>query len=128
VRPVNNERLWFIDGSKREIYDDGLDDLFDHNVEKAVTRFWEQSFQMLEEEHIDIIAHVDKIKMHNQHRFFTEQEPWYLALVDHALELIRKHDVIIEINTRDYTRNVATVFILPTIFWNMPEKCTSPSS
>jgi histidinol-phosphatase (PHP family) len=100
VRPENEDQLWFIDGSKREIYDDGLDRLFNHNVEKAVTRFWEQSFQMLEEEHFDIIAHMDKIKMHNQHRFFTEQEPWYIALVDHALDLIRKHNVIIEINTR----------------------------
>lgn len=100
VRPVNDNRLWFIDGSKREIYDDGLDQLFNHQVEKAVTRFWEQTFEMLEQERIDIIAHIDKIKMHNQHRFFTEQEPWYIALVDHALDLVRKHDVILEINTR----------------------------
>lgn len=100
VRPANDERLWFIDGSKREIYDAGLDILFNNNIQKAVTTFWEQSFQMLEEEHLDIIAHLDKIKMHNQHRFFTEEEKWYIDLVDHALSLIKKNDVIVEINTR----------------------------
>lgn len=100
VRPANDDRLWFIDGSKREIYDEGLAQLFNNNVQKAVTTFWEQTFQMIEEEHFDIIAHIDKIKMHNQHRFFTEQEGWYIDLVDYALKLIKKHDLIVEINTR----------------------------
>ncbi|MEG1556037.1 MAG: histidinol-phosphatase [Bacteroidales bacterium] len=97
--PLHNE-LWFIDGSKRETYDRGLDELFHRNIQKAVTTFWEQSFEMLETEQFDIIAHLDKIKMHNQDRFFTQQESWYLDLVDYALYLIKKHDVIIEMNSR----------------------------
>lgn len=100
VRPDNSDEVWFIDGSKREIYDNGLAQLFNNDIRKAVTTFWEQTFQMLEEEHFDIIAHFDKIKMHNQNRFFTEDEKWYMELVDHAIELIRKQNIIIEINTR----------------------------
>ncbi len=100
VRPTDREGIWFIDGPKREVYDEGLNTLFDHNIRKAVTTFWEQTFEMLETEHLNIIAHLDKIKMHNQHRFFQEDEPWYISLSDKALQLIRKHDVIIEINTR----------------------------
>ena len=100
VRPPHGEGLWFIDGSKRETYDDGLDRLFDHNVKKAVTCFWEQTFEMIETEHFEIIAHFDKIKMHNQHRFFEDDEPWFQALADKALQLIKRHDLIVEVNTR----------------------------
>ncbi len=100
VRPQNSEKLWFIDGSKREIYDDGLFQLFNGNIKQAVTTFWEQTFEMLETQRMDIIAHVDKIKMHNQHRFFQEDESWYKILVDKALQLIRQCDVVMEINTR----------------------------
>lgn len=100
VRPQNMYELWFIDGPKREIYDEGLAKLFDSNIRKAVTTFWEQTFEMLETEQMDIIAHFDKIKMHNQHRFFQEDEHWYSILADKALQLIYQHNIIIEINTR----------------------------
>lgn len=100
VRPPHGDGLWFIDGSKQEIYDNGLRDLFDNNIKAAVTTFWEQTFEMLETQHMDIIAHFDKIKMHNRDRFFTEDESWYKVLADKAIQLIKRHDVIIEINTR----------------------------
>lgn len=100
VRPENSDNIWFIDGSKREIYDNGLRDFFGGNVKKAVTRFWEQSFEMIETEQFDVIAHFDKIKMHNQKRYFTEEEEWYKLLVDHCIELIRRKQLIVEINTR----------------------------
>lgn len=100
VRPSHGDKLWFIDGSKREIYDNGLSEFFHNDIKTAVTTFWEQTFEMIETQHLDIIAHLDKIKMHNQHRFFTEEEIWYEALADHALDLIHRHNVIIEINSR----------------------------
>jgi len=100
VRPPHGDGLWFIDGSKQEIYDDGLRDLFDNNIKAAVTTFWEQTFEMLETQKMDIIAYFDKIKMHNRDRFFTEDETWYKVLADKAIQLIKRHDVIIEVNTR----------------------------
>ena len=100
VRPQHSDQLWFIDGHNRQIYDDGLAQLFDHNIKAAVTTFWEQTFEMLETQHLDIIAHFDKIKMHNQNRFFTEDESWYRTLATHAVELIHQCNVIVEINTR----------------------------
>ena len=101
VRPPHGDGLWFIDGSKQEIYDNGLRDLFDNDIKAAVTAFWEQTFEMLETQHLDIIAHFDKIKMHNRDRFFTEDENWYKVLADKAIQLIKRHDVIIEVNTRE---------------------------
>ena len=100
VRAPNSNSIWFIDGPKREIYDQGLIRLFDGNIRKAVTQFWEQTFEMIETQHFDIIAHFDKIKMHNQDRYFTEDEPWYIQLVDHCIELIHRQHLIVEINTR----------------------------
>jgi len=100
VRPPHSDELWFIDGHDRQIYDDGLDNLFGHDIRKAVTTFWEQTFEMLETQHLDVIAHFDKIKMHNQNRFFREDETWYRTLATHAVELIHRHDVIVEVNTR----------------------------
>lgn len=100
VKHPQSQNVWFIDGSKREIYDQGLEQLFDNNIRKAVTAFWEQTFEMIETQTFDIIAHIDKIKMHNQNRFFTEDETWYRQLVDHAIELIHQKKIIIEINSR----------------------------
>ena len=100
VRPPHGDGLWFIDGSKQEIYDNGLRELFNNDIKAAVTAFWEQTFEMLETQHLDIIAHFDKIKMHNRDRFFKEDENWYKVLADKAIQLIKRHDVIIEVNTR----------------------------
>ena len=57
VRQPNGDNLWFIDGSKQETYDNGLRDLFNNDIKAAVTTFWEQTFEMLETQHLDIIAH-----------------------------------------------------------------------
>lgn len=92
--------LWFIDGSKQQIYDDGLKNYFHNDIKKAVTAFWEQTFEMIETQKFDIIAHLDKIKMHNQDRFFTEKESWYLDLAEKAVQLIYNHNIIVEINSR----------------------------
>lgn len=92
--------LWFIDGSKQQIYDDGLKNYFHNDIRKAVTAFWEQTFEMIETQEFDIIAHLDKIKMHNQDRFFTETESWYLDLVEKAIHLIYQKNIIVEINSR----------------------------
>ncbi len=100
VSTGHDQPLWFIDGSKQQIYDDGLKNYFHNDIRKAVTAFWEQTFEMIETQKFDIIAHLDKIKMHNQDRFFTEQEPWYLDLVEKAIQLIYNKDIIVEINSR----------------------------
>lgn len=100
VKPSHSEELWFIDGRDRQIYDNGLQHLFQGNIQKAVTQFWEQTFEMIETQSFDIIAHFDKIKMHNQNRFFQEDEKWYRTLAEHAVTLIKRKNLIVEINSR----------------------------
>jgi len=104
VNVPNSDELWFIDGPKRETFDNGIELFFNNNVKKAITCFWEQTFEMIETQKFDIIAHIDKIKMHNQDRFFKEDEAWYVKLVDHAVELVSKKNIIVEINSRGIYR------------------------
>lgn len=100
VRNPDSGELWFIDGSKSEVYDEGLKKVFGGDIRKAVTSFYHQSMQMIETQKPEIIGHLDKIKMHNQNRFFTEDEPWYIKLIDETLDLAKSSDCIIELNTR----------------------------
>ncbi len=100
VKNSNHEKLWFIDGPKREIYDNGLNEIFGGDIRRGVTAYWHQINQMLEEESFDIVGHLDKIKMHNQGRWFNETDKWYTGLVNETLDLIAEKGVIVEVNTR----------------------------
>lgn len=92
--------LWFIDGSKQEIYDDGLQKVFGGDIRKGVKAYYHQINKMIESQSFEILGHFDKIKMHNKNRYFTEDEDWYIKLVDESLELIKQKNLIVEVNTR----------------------------
>lgn len=100
VKPENTDELWFTDGPDYRTYDQGLNELFGGDIKKAVTTYYRQLNEMIETQHIDIIGHFDKIKMHNRDRFFKEDEPWYLELVSETLDLLQDRDIIVEVNTR----------------------------
>jgi histidinol-phosphatase (PHP family) len=104
VKVPNSNEVWFIDGPKRDTFDNGIAAFFNNDVKKAVTCFWEQTFEMIETQKFDIIAHIDKIKMHNQDRYFTEDEEWYAKLVDCVVSLLIKKNIIVEINSRGIYR------------------------
>ena len=55
---------------------------------------------MIETQRFDVVGHMDKIKMHNQNRYFTEDEKWYRQLVSETIELIAERRLIVEVNTR----------------------------
>ncbi len=100
VKPESSDELWFIDGPKHEIYDAGLQKYFGGDIRKAVKSYYHQINRMLESQWFEIVGHIDKIKMHNQNRYFTEDEQWYRQLVNETLELIRQKDLVVEVNTR----------------------------
>ena len=118
---ANPDEIWFIDGPKWEVYDEGLQKFFDGDIRRAVRRFFEQSNEMIENEPFDIIAHFDKIKMHNRDRYFHENEPWYRKLALETLDLIREKGLIMEINTRGiYKKRYNGFYPSP---WLMEEAC-----
>jgi histidinol-phosphatase (PHP family) len=100
VKYGNDERLWFIDGPKAESYDEGLKNIFGGDIRLAVTAYYNQLDRMIRTQKPDIIGHFDKIKMHNQDRYFHEDEDWYRLLVMDLLETIGQSGGIIEVNTR----------------------------
>ena len=100
VKPAGTNELWFTDGPKHEIYDQGLKEFFGGDMRLAVKTYYNQVCQMIETQDFDVVGHMDKIKMHNQNRFFTEDEQWYQKLVDKCLDLVKQKELIIEINTR----------------------------
>jgi histidinol-phosphatase (PHP family) len=119
--PALAENIWFIDGPKWEVYDEGLQKFFDNDIRRAVRRFFEQSNEMIENEQFDIIAHFDKIKMHNRDRYFHEDETWYRKLAHETLDLIREKGLVMEINTRGiYKKRYNGFYPSP---WLMEEAC-----
>ncbi len=100
VRPENSAGLWFIDGPDRKKYDDGLQNLFGGDIRKAVKTYFHQVNRMIETQHFEIVGHLDKIKMHNAGRYFSESEKWYRDLVNETLWLIKEKNLVIEVNTR----------------------------
>ncbi len=100
IKPRNSNNLWFTDGPDPDIYDLGIKTLFNNDVKKAVTRFYEQTIEMIETQKFEITGHFDKVKMHNKNRFFNEDEKWYQNLIDKVIDLIKQKGLIVEINTR----------------------------
>ncbi len=100
VQPENGDGLWFIDGPKRERYDDGLRKYFGNDIKRAVKAFYFQTNRMIETQQFEIVGHLDKIKMHNAGRYFSEEEKWYRRLVSETLELIKERELVVEVNTR----------------------------
>jgi histidinol-phosphatase (PHP family) len=100
VRNGDDARLWFIDGSKVESYDNGLKEVFGGDVRKAVTTYYDHLNNMISTQKPDIVGHLDKIKMHNRGRYFKEDEPWYEAMIMETLKNIKKTGSIVEVNTR----------------------------
>lgn len=100
VKAESGSDLWFVDGGNPDVYDQGLERVFGGNIKKGVRAFYHQINQMLSSQNLDILGHFDKIKMHNWDRYFTEDESWYIDLIDESLDLIKSKDVIVEVNTR----------------------------
>src|SRR5574344_537806 len=116
VKSRSDEALWFIDGSKQEIYDEGLKNIFHQDIKMAVKTYFEQLFEMIETQQFDILAHFDKIKMHNQNRYFSEDEKWYQDYIYQTIELVKSKSLIVEVNTRGlYKKRYADFY--PGVKW-----------
>jgi len=99
-REAAEEGLWFIDGPHYESYDQGLETVFHGDIRQGVKAYYQSVCDMITCQKPDVVAHMDKIKMHNMGRFFKEDEPWYVAMVDEAIEVIAQSGCIVEINSR----------------------------
>jgi len=100
IKKPDQDVLWFIDGPLQQTYDEGMKLLFGADVRSAITTYWQQVREMISSQKPNVVAHLDKIKMHNKNRYFDEDETWYVDQTDQTLELIKKTGTIVEVNTR----------------------------
>lgn len=118
-----NRETWFIDGHDPNVYDRGLEKIFDNDIKRACEAYFSQQMEMMQKNKIDVIAHPDKVAMHNRGRFFDNQTTWYKDMIIALLDEIKKHDVICEINTRGLYKKRHTDYYPSKDWWRyMKEK------
>ena len=74
--------------------------VFHGDIRKAVTSYYHQINEMLESQRPEIVGHLDKIRMYNRNRYFSEDDGWYKDLVDETLRVIKETETVVEVNTR----------------------------
>jgi len=102
VHLVSNKKsdaLWFLDGPESN-YISGIENIFNNNIKNGVETYYGQIQQMVKTIKPDIVGHLDKIKMNNKNRYFTQEEAWYRKLVLETLDVIKVSGCIVEVNTR----------------------------
>lgn len=82
---------------------------FGGNIKKFVRRYYESVLHMIESGGIDIVGHIDKIYMNGQYcKGFSLDEDWYMTSFKACLDLIAEKGLMVEINTKNYTRKKET--------------------
>ena len=116
VKSMNAKDLWFIDGPDINIYDRGLKEIFGGDIHKAVATYYHQLNDLIVYEKPDIIGHMDKIKMYNRGRYFSEDDAWYIGLIRETLDLAKRSGCVLEVNTRGiYKKGPESLFPGPEI-------------
>ena len=116
VRNSDPSHFWFIDGPDISIYDHGLKEIFAGDIRKAVTSYYLQIQEMVALHKPDIVGHFDKVKMYNRNRYFSEEDFWYIRLIDETLDIIEHHGCVVEVNTRGiYKKRSKTLFPGPAV-------------
>jgi histidinol-phosphatase (PHP family) len=104
-------RRWEIDGS-HPIFLEGLEQIFGGDIRRAVSRYYELTRQMVQEECPDVVGHVDKIKMQcEEGKLFSESLDWYREEMMKTLRVIAEVGVTVEVNTRGiYKKKVSETY------------------
>lgn len=91
---------WEIDGPHIGFLD-GLEKIFKNDYQRAFTRYFELTREMIQFDCPTVIGHLDKMKIQNQgNKFFSENESWYQEQVKETISAIGKTAAIVEVNTR----------------------------
>ena len=96
---------WAVD-SGPSVWKVGIKQIFNDDVEKAVTRYFELTREMIATAPPTIVAHLDRIKKNNVNsQYYSEQDPWYIRQIELTLEAIASSNSILEINTKSMYRS-----------------------
>lgn len=101
VKHPENGKLWFIDGPK-ENFDRGLDNIFKQDIKAGVKAYFSQINEMIKTQKPEVIGHIDKIRMNNMGRYFSDSDAWYQSLLEETMQLAGNNNCIVEVNTRGF--------------------------
>lgn len=91
---------WEIDGS-HQVFLKGLQEIFDNDIQLAITRYYALIRQMIAQDCPDIVGHLDKIKIQSEAgKLFDEQAVWYQSELERTLYAIAQSPAVVEVNTR----------------------------
>ncbi|MFV0506062.1 MAG: histidinol-phosphatase HisJ family protein [Bacteroidales bacterium] len=97
-----DDGAFFVFDSDREHYLRGVNKIYKQEHKKLADRYFEIQMEMLDKYSFDFLAHCDKIMSHADD--YIEDESWYLGKMAETFELAKQKDVLIEINTKSFTR------------------------
>lgn len=96
---------WNIDGSIQE-FDKGYNEIIKADSAMLVSSFYENTRKMISVMKPDVVGHIDKIKLHNNdNSYFDESDKHYVNEILKTLELIKKNNTVVEVNTRGLYRH-----------------------
>ena len=105
-----NQENCCIDGTKEE-FERALKLVYNNDIEKLVSRYYENVVEMLNNDPPDIIGHLDVIKkLNSNNRYFSEEESWYQDIVSDVIQAISATESILEVNTRGYYKSFTKEF------------------
>lgn len=103
-----NRKYMALDGSIDEFIET-LDITFNGDIQALVETYYDLLREMLKTHTPDILAHLDVIKKNNiNNQFFIETDSWYRKQVEELLKIIKKNNVIVEVNTGGISRGYTT--------------------
>lgn len=105
-----NQENCCIDATKEE-FERALKLVYNNDIEKLVSRYYENVVEMLNNDPPDIIGHLDVIKkLNSNNRYFSEEESWYQDIVSDVILAISATESILEVNTRGYYKSFTKEF------------------
>jgi histidinol-phosphatase (PHP family) len=107
---------WEIDNTNM-VFMDGLQRIFKGNVRDAIARYFELTREMILKDPPTVIGHIDKIKIQNiDNTLFREEDSWYKKQINDTIEVLKKTECIVEVNTRGiYQKKSLTTYPSPWI-------------
>jgi len=90
-----------------DLFSDKFDEsIKDIGIKKLVEGYYSSLRDGIKTECFDVVAHMDLVKMWNKnHKYFSGNENWYTSSVKKTLNLIKKKNMKIEINTKGWKKD-----------------------
>lgn len=100
VHFIVNEKGFVTVDESAEGVKNGIEKLFNGNGKRFTQEYFYLEREMLKHGDFEILGHCDLVKLRNQTlHFFNEEDSWYKSEIKALVKEIKKHDVIVEVNT-----------------------------